>query len=433
MKPRLCLAQPGVNYLPHVPKVLSRKPILESLQKDFDVTLVVRKCVVPEALSVEVLTILDPDTMSPAERQFTSGYFAPTDFLSAVKYLYLIEQFARQHHQDFDVIIEYESPFLGAFSQAFHRRGVPTLMMIEADHNYEAVKLAPFSWALLRSPQAGLRRLAQIGFQPVQQRLRRCWVRQATAVITETVQMQRYLERAGYLPATTPIFPIPMAVNSTLFFPRDRQACRHRLGIAPETTVITYVGSLNRFIQEPGPLIEALGREQVPRLELHMVGDGQKRPELAAIARRWNASVIFHGQCPQADVSLYIGAADLCAAPYNIDRYAVGEMTSASLKVPEYLACGRPVLTIACSRMNDLLDSGRYGFQVDNQVAAYRQFIRQNLRDSPIAVLRPYETEILSALAQGVLRQKNIVSSGADIADLYRQAIQVFLPQMMAN
>ncbi len=100
---------------------------------------------------------------------------------------------------------------------------------------------------------------------------------------------------------------------------------------------------------------------------------------------------------------MYIGAADLCAAPYAVDRFDGGELTVGSLKISEYLACARPVLATRAARMEDLVSGGAYGLLVDNDEAAYRQVWRNLLGTGP---LREIEQRIFRDLMDGTLRRR---------------------------
>ena len=57
----------------------------------------------------------------------------------------------------------------------------------------------------------------------------------------------------------------------------------------------------------------------------------------------------------------------------------------------EYLASARPVASIPCERMKDLLEDGRYGFFVDHTLEADREFFHgltlQSLMDKEQVLL----------------------------------------------
>lgn len=419
IKKRLCVALPGINYTPYSPYVLSTLPMLPYWQEHYEITVVYRKILDPNGIDYPYLTILDADHLSQREQQNQQGYYSPSNYLQLARYRSLLEQFAIRHAGKFDVILEKEWPWLGLFSEAFSPEDIPRIFLAEAVYDFKSK---------VSNPNLSLKQLINqtltVGFNQTRFWLRKQWSRKATGIIAETEQLKSVLLAKGYARSDTSIYPIPYGINEKFFYPLDRDFCRQQLGIEGDRLVITYVGSLNRFIQEPAPFIEALGRENLSKLEMHIVGDGNKRQELEDLARSVNATVIFHGRVPQEKVPLYIGAANLCSAPYDKSLYPDQQFTCASLKIPEYLACGRPVLTIPAERMNDLLEGDQYGYQVENQVEAYRQF----LRNFPsVETLQEKETQIIRDLENSALRAKRIVLTWKNCAEIYQEVIEELL------
>lgn len=412
-KPRICIALPGVQYQPRSPYILSTVPMVPYLTKDFDVTLVYRKILdIKEADHIDhkYLTLIDKTQMSEREKCNRCPYYVPNNYLSFWNYKRVIDQFAQKHAQDFDLIIEKEWPLLGLFASAFSRYQVPTVILIEAMYKYPK----------LQQPNL-LKRLAGIGLGQLRPHLRKRWSDRTDSIVVETEQMKSFLLNHGHIRPNQPIYPIPYGVDPHIFSARERHSCREQLGISQEALILTYVGSLNRFIQEPGPLIEALGREQPQGVVLYMVGDGSKREELEALARELAAPVIFTGRLPQKEAALYISAANLCVAPYNKYLYLQDQFTCASLKVPEYLSCGRAVLTIGCERMEHLLAGQKYGFLVKNQVDSYREFFR-NLPSKE--KLSKIERAIVKDIENSTLKEQKILLRWWDIAKMYKQVIE---------
>ncbi|MGB7440840.1 MAG: glycosyltransferase family 4 protein [Coleofasciculaceae cyanobacterium] len=412
-KPRICIALPAIQYQPRSPYVLSTVPMVPYLAKDFDVTLVYRKILnTQEADHIDhkYLTLIDQSNTSNREKQNTSPYYVPNHYLSLWQYKRSIDKFAQEHAQDFDLVIEKEWPLLGAFTQPFSNYNVPTVILIEAMYKYP------------KQAQSSLvSQVAGVGLQKLRPHMRRRWSENADSIVVETEQMKSVLLDYGYASPDKAIYPIPYGVDPDTFAVRDRHLCRQKLGINQDAFVLTYVGSLNRFIQEPGPIIEALGKEKPPQVVLYIVGDGSKRQELEALARKFDSPVIFKGRLPQKEAALYIGAANLCIAPYNKNLYVGDKFTCASLKVPEYMSCGRPVLTIPCGRMEMLLDGQKYGFLVENQVDRYRDFFRHL---PSFEQLYKIEEAIIQDMDSLVLRDKKILLRWWDIAEMYKQVIE---------
>ncbi|NES02577.1 MAG: glycosyltransferase family 4 protein, partial [Okeania sp. SIO2F4] len=164
-----------------------------------------------------------------------------------------------------------------------------------------------------------------------------------------------------------------------------------------------------------------------PNVFMHIIGDGKKQKELEKLAHESGAAVKFHGRLSQQEASLYMGAANICVAPYNQSLFSGGKFTSASLKVCEYLACGRLVISIPCERMESLLDGGKYGFFVENNRENYQEFF-QKLPD--IREILEKENNLIHDLNNSTLKNKEIVMTWKDIAEMYKIVIEENLSLM---
>jgi glycosyltransferase involved in cell wall biosynthesis len=146
---------------------------------------------------------------------------------------------------------------------------------------------------------------------------------------------------------------IESATDPELFRPLDEGVCRQRLGLDPAGRYVGFVGSFFRH-QGIDILIDAAPTilHRLPDVRFLLVGDGVMRRTWAErISKRGlSASFLFTGQVPYSEVPLYIGATELCVAPFLADR---GD--ASPLKLFDYLACGRPVVASAIPPLRDLL------------------------------------------------------------------------------
>ncbi|NET31642.1 MAG: glycosyltransferase family 4 protein [Cyanothece sp. SIO1E1] len=413
-KPRICIALPGTDYVPQAPLLFANTlPLLPYLQEDFEIIILFRKALGKPALDYPYMTILDINKLSASDKQGSTANFSPTGLFNAFKYLRVLRRFTQQHIDKFDLVLERQWSLVGALSQSFSQNKVPAIFVLEAEFyttrkaNIQLYK-HPIGW------------LSTVGFKKLLPILRRKWIQSVDRIVVETDEMKSFLLKNSYISKTEQAFSIPNGINPEIFYPRDRDLCREKLNIKKDEIVLTYVGSLNRFIQEPGPIIQALGQVQTKNITLHLIGDGLKRKEFENLAQQYNTKIIFHGRLTQPQAVQYIGAANLCIAPYNQALFPSGEFTSASLKVCEYLACGRPVMTIPCSRMNHLLQGEKYGFLVSNTVKSYKNFF-QAIMDTNTFVKK--EGDLIADLQHGVLKNRQIVMTWEDIAQLYKNVI----------
>jgi glycosyltransferase involved in cell wall biosynthesis len=155
----------------------------------------------------------------------------------------------------------------------------------------------------------------------------------------------------------------------------EQQAARQSLGISPQATVLLYVGAMDEY-HDLEPLIEALGAVREASVELRVVGDGEDRARCEQKARAVRIQSRFHGYVPHSIVPQYIAAADLCLAPYRTSAFRDGLLPFSTLKVPEYMACGRPVATVPGGAAEKLVRHGVSGFLLPNERSSWMSFLR---------------------------------------------------------
>jgi glycosyltransferase involved in cell wall biosynthesis len=213
-------------------------------------------------------------------------------------------------------------------------------------------------------------------------------LRRAPLIIAETEFLKR--EIAGYWRVQpNRIAVVDLGVDRALFHPLDGQSARRKLGLPLEATLLMYVGVLDRT-HNLEPVISALGDYRDHSVVLHIVGDGPRREDYQKIASAAGAPVVFHGRVAHAAVPEYIAAADLCLAPYDAAAFTSGELGYSTMKIPEYLSVGRPVVSVPTGRIRTLISDGETGFLFDNNAAGWRAFLqrlpsRERLRDMGLA------------------------------------------------
>jgi len=154
----------------------------------------------------------------------------------------------------------------------------------------------------------------------------------------------------GVSPARVKI--VGNGVDSALFHPRDRVACRARLGLLADGKRVVYVGRL-----EPAKgvidLLDAFSRPELAGVALSLVGDGGAREACQARAAVSGGRITVHGARPLDEIPDWMGAADVLTLPsWNEGTPNV---------ILEALACGRPVVGTTVGGIPDLLDAPLLG------------------------------------------------------------------------
>jgi glycosyltransferase involved in cell wall biosynthesis len=183
-----------------------------------------------------------------------------------------------------------------------------------------------------------------------QQRMVRFWedhLPQIAAGVTVNTQFLRQRCQGFGIPDER-IAYVPNGLSAGQFLrppPGIVQSLRSALGLAQHPTLL-YLGTISTVAHGVGLLIEAFARarQQLPQARLIMVGDGDDRASLVAMAARLGQqdSIRWTGRVAPAATRAFLALADASTDPV----FATPAMAARSpLKIVESLAIGTPVIT----------------------------------------------------------------------------------------
>lgn len=247
----------------------------------------------------------------------------------------------------------------------------------------------------------------------------------ADKIIVVTPRLKETL-RKDYRVLSDKIVVIPNGANTDLFRPVDTKIARENLKLNQSNSYICFIGAFHAWagienIVKSAPLV----LQECPDTLFLLVGDGALKQELINLAEQVGISdkIIFTGMVPYQEVPLYINASDVCVCPgaENFRNNRVGG--GSPLKLPEYMACGRPVVIGSVVELSkDVVDSGS-GLAVDmrNTDELARVFISL-LRDEELrkkmgemgrkAAAEKYSwmrvAEQVAKVCQNVVKQKEV-------------------------
>jgi glycosyltransferase involved in cell wall biosynthesis len=287
-----------------------------------------------------------------------------------VNYLNSLKKFVSKHLVSYDIVLEKSWLLSGYIVVLCQRRQLPGIVI----ENVMRVWNEP-----LRIPSDFKRYL----WNQLAQALVGRYLRRAPLIIAETEELKRSISQRWSLPIRQ-IEVVNLGVNHSVFRPFNQEDARTQLGISPYVTMLLYVGVLDQM-HSLLPLLDALSLISDSLIEIHIIGDGVLKHRYQAIANESLNNVIFHGRVPHKDVPQFIAAADLCLAPYDLTTFPYGQVAYSTLKIPEYMACGRPVVSVPSGNILNLVQDNITGFLFQNNVKHWTSFLmrcpsREDLR-----------------------------------------------------
>jgi len=356
----LCYAAPGQRLLTTAGPTRNVLSVAEALGDTVDVTLAFRSLAEPlDSPRFRILSIEDTPTPIASRDDVTVRGLNP---FTHARYLRTLRAFAPRAARDYDIVFEKGWRFSGYLAHQVTRCGGVSAL-IENDVRY---------W---NEPVRDLKALARFLAQQAAQSIAARSSRGVPLIVAETEELKEALVALrGISPQRIAV--VELGVDHRLFYPKPQHVARQELGMKQDVLVLLYVGGLDIY-HDLGQVIEGLAHSRPnDGIELHVVGDGHLRSQDEQTAQRLGVAVRFHGQVAHHRVPGFIAAADLCLAPYQPSRFYGGKITFSTLKIPEYMACERPVASVPHGHILQLIDHQVTGFLVNNDANSWTAFFR---------------------------------------------------------
>ncbi len=166
---------------------------------------------------------------------------------------------------------------------------------------------------------------------------------------------------------------VSWGANTEIFHPDNNGSnVRERYGIGLKEFLVGYMGAFYpwhglEILVEAAVLLER--NPPVADVKFLLVGDGQMRAQIEKLVREksLNHRFLFSGRVAYDSVPDYLGAVDICVAPYHPEKHKELRrhgMFFDPLKVFESLASGKPTITLDSKNMRNLFENGKHALLV---------------------------------------------------------------------
>lgn len=360
-RPSVCYVAPGQHLLETAGPTRNVLNLASALTGWADVSVAFRRLLGESRVpGVNVLQIEGSDTKR-SQAIVDDAAVRGVSVSEFLRYIRAVRRFVRKELAHFDLVFEKSWTLSGLVAAECRKVGVPAIVV---------ENLVPVA-ASGSAAEGGLAKRARIWAGRV---LAGHYLRSAPRIIAETEILKRAMVNHWRIPADR-ISVVPLGIDRDIFLPMDRQTARQKLGLSSNATILLYSGVIDPT-HNLRPVISAMNRVEPDGVELHVIGDGVLRGEFERLASTSKAAVHFHGRKPYDSVPEYIAAADLCLAPYEPAAFPGGQVAYSSLKIPEYMSVGRPVVSVPSGRVLELIQDGRTGFLFSNTEEQWMRFFR---------------------------------------------------------
>jgi len=409
----ICYVVPGHHLLPSAGPTRNVLSTAEALSQWANVTVAFRSILEPIEPKNYTVVEIEPGICHLPCRTDDAA-IRGIGIAEFVNYLNVLKQFVLKHLLSYDIVLEKSWLLSGYVVALCQRRQLPGIVV----ENVMRIRNEP-----LRVPRDFMRYF----LNQLAQALVGRYLRRAPLIIAETEELKRSIIQRWSLP-TRQIEVVNLGVDHSVFRALNQEDARTQLGISRHVTMLLYVGVLDQ-IHSLLPLFDALNFISESSLEIHVVGDGVLKDCYQEIVNKSLNNVFFHGRVPHKDVPQFIAAADLCLAPYDLATFPYGQVAYSTLKIPEYMACGRPVVSVPSGNILNLVHDNITGFLFHNDVKHWISFLmrcpsREDLKKMGILaanVVRSYDWESTARAYLTLCNQ--VLSKNSERVHLFNQHV----------
>ncbi len=196
------------------------------------------------------------------------------------------------------------------------------------------------------------------------------------AVVSLTDHFLRELDRIDWTPRRSAV--IPDAFDADVYQPQDRDGARQELSIPSGSFVLVYAGMTfaHRGLDR---LLQAFASAELG--DAHLIFVGGRPAEVASLQDQADelqlqSRIQFVPPQPQPTVARYLAAADVLVIPDTVT-----DVTASPLKLFEYMAMGRPIITVDLPALREVIDERAARFVRRSDISDLRIALEELARD----------------------------------------------------
>lgn len=194
-------------------------------------------------------------------------------------------------------------------------------------------------------------------------------LKQASVVVTISEVLKQELIERGVASEKIVCYPNcidPLLFDPERFTPEDRIHLRAKHDIAPDATVLTFVGTFGQWhgVDILAQAIDTLIRDHETWLLTHkvhflLVGDGSKMADVKRIlgAGLHTSYVTLTGLIPQREAPAYLAASDILLSPHVANQDG-SRFFGSPTKLFEYMAMGKAIIASDLEQIGEVLRPG---------------------------------------------------------------------------
>ncbi|ADU24286.1 glycosyltransferase [Ruminococcus albus] len=256
---------------------------------------------------------------------------SPSRMLSHAKFAK--DVFERLEHQKVDLLWVLVPPNSLVRQAALFKKSHPTVKLI-----FDIIDMWPETMPI--------EKIKSLPVIPMWANLRDKWINCADHVVTECDLFQTKL-----------IEFVPKSKMTTVYLAREIKPYIGNPNPPDDRISLCYLGSINNIIDIPtiGRIIQQI-KHQKP-VDLHIIGDGEKRDELISTAKQAGANVVYHGKIYDPEEKQAI--MDRCHFGLNIMKDTV--FVGLTMKSMDYFEAGLPIINNIKGDIWDIVENKRIG------------------------------------------------------------------------